>query len=67
VVNQTLARLYRTGEIVEVYDRWFGKLGKPSPLLVTMYALNGLPSNAPPHSERLQRFTAEAIALPQDD
>jgi len=43
VVNQTLARLYRTGEIVEVYDRWFGKLGKPSPLLVTMYALNGLP------------------------
>jgi ABC-type amino acid transport substrate-binding protein len=43
VVNQTLARLYRSGEIVEVYDRWFGKLGKPSPLLVTMYALNGLP------------------------
>jgi ABC-type amino acid transport substrate-binding protein len=43
VVNQTLARLYRTGEIIQVYDRWFGKLGKPSPLLVTMFALNGLP------------------------
>jgi len=42
-VNQTLARLYRTGEVMEVYDHWFGKLGKPSQLLVTMFALNGLP------------------------
>jgi ABC-type amino acid transport substrate-binding protein len=42
-VNQVLAQLYRTAAVVEIYDRWFGKLGRPSPLLVAMYALNGLP------------------------
>ena len=42
-VNQVLARLYRTGQIVAIYDRWFGKLGKPSPLLTAMFAINGLP------------------------
>jgi ABC-type amino acid transport substrate-binding protein len=29
-VNTMLARLYRSGQIVQIYDRWFGKLGKPS-------------------------------------
>jgi hypothetical protein len=29
--------------VLEIYDRWFKKLGKPFPLLVTMYGLNGLP------------------------
>lgn len=43
VVNQTLARLYRTGQIGAIYDRWFGKLGKPSTLLSAMFAINGLP------------------------
>jgi glutamate/aspartate transport system substrate-binding protein len=42
-VNQVLAQLYRTAAVIEIYDRWFGKLGKPSGLLVAMYALNGLP------------------------
>ena len=42
-VNQVLARLYRTGQIVATYDRWFGKLGKPSPLLTAMFAINGIP------------------------
>jgi ABC-type amino acid transport substrate-binding protein len=42
-VNQTLARLFRTKQIIEVYDRWFGKLGKPTPITVAMYVLNGLP------------------------
>jgi ABC-type amino acid transport substrate-binding protein len=42
-VNQVLAQLYRTAGVIEIYDRWFGKLGKPSGLLVAMYALNGLP------------------------
>ena len=42
-VNQTLARLFRTKQIIEVYDRWFGKLGKPTPMTVAMYVLNGLP------------------------
>jgi len=43
VVNQTLARLYRTGQIGAIYDRWFAKLGKPSTLLSAMFAINGLP------------------------
>jgi ABC-type amino acid transport substrate-binding protein len=43
VVNQTLARLYRTGQIGPIYDRWFGKLGKPSTLLSALFAINGLP------------------------
>jgi len=42
-VNQVLAQLYRTSAVIEIYDRWFGKIGKPSGLLVAMYALNGLP------------------------
>jgi hypothetical protein len=29
--------------VIEIYDRWFGKLAKPSPLLIAMFALNGLP------------------------
>jgi ABC-type amino acid transport substrate-binding protein len=39
-VNQALARVYRTGQIGAIYDRW---LGKPSPLLSAMFAINGLP------------------------
>jgi ABC-type amino acid transport substrate-binding protein len=42
-VNQVLAKLYRTAAVIEIYDRWFGKLGKPGGLLVAMFALNGLP------------------------
>ena len=42
-VNQVLARLYRTGQIVDIYDRWFGKLGKPTKLLAAMFAINGIP------------------------
>ena len=42
-VNTVLARLYRTGQILPIYDRWFGKLGKPSQFVVAMYLLNGLP------------------------
>lgn len=42
-VNRALAGLYRSGGIVEIYDRWFGALGKPSPALQAMYLLNGLP------------------------
>jgi ABC-type amino acid transport substrate-binding protein len=42
-VNTVLARLYRTGQIMQIYDRWFGKLGKPSQFISTMYLLNGLP------------------------
>jgi ABC-type amino acid transport substrate-binding protein len=42
-VDEVLARLYRTGQILDTYDRWFGKLGKPSPAIFAVYNLNGLP------------------------
>lgn len=42
-VNRTLATLYRSGDVAQIYDRWFGKLGKPSEALQMMYLLNGLP------------------------
>ena len=42
-VNTVIARLYRTSQIGPIYDRWFGKLGKPSQYITMMYLLNGLP------------------------
>lgn len=42
-VNTVLARLYRSGQIVQIYDRWFGKLGKPSEFIAMMFLLNALP------------------------
>jgi glutamate/aspartate transport system substrate-binding protein len=41
-VNRVLASLYRSGEVKEIYNRWFGKLGSPPPLLDSLYELNGL-------------------------
>lgn len=41
--NRVLARLYRTGEVAEVYRKWFGPLGDPPAVLVLMYVLNALP------------------------
>jgi glutamate/aspartate transport system substrate-binding protein len=44
IVDRALAQLYRTGQIAQVYDKWFGQWGgRPSRLLLAMYALNGLP------------------------
>ena len=42
-VNRALAGLYRSGKVIQIYDRWFGALGKPSQALQAMYLLNGLP------------------------
>lgn len=42
-VNRVLATLYRTGEVAEIYKKWFGPLGDPSPGLLFMYRLQGLP------------------------
>ena len=41
-VNQVLARLYRTGAVKQIYDRWFSNVGPPPPLLDSLYDLNGL-------------------------
>ena len=42
-VDEVLARLYRSGEIMEVYERSFGTLGNPPAAIVAVYNLNGLP------------------------
>ena len=42
-VNRVLSSLYRSREVMQVYGRWFGKLGDPSSLLIAMYALHALP------------------------
>ena len=42
-VNRTLARLCRSGQLLEIYRRWFGQWGDPSPLTLGMYAVEGLP------------------------
>jgi len=41
-VNRTLARLYRSGEIKKVYDRWLGASGPPSALLSSTYLIQSL-------------------------
>jgi glutamate/aspartate transport system substrate-binding protein len=41
-VNRTLARLYRTGEIGRIYDRWLGRIGPPSVLLSATYFIQSL-------------------------
>jgi len=41
-VNRGLARLYRTGEVQQVYDRWLGALGPPSMLLSATYLIQSL-------------------------
>ena len=44
VANRALAQIYRTGQIEQLYNRWFGRVGiKPSPVLTAMYALQSLP------------------------
>lgn len=43
-VNTALARTYRSGEIAQIYQKWFGAWGaRPSRLLLAMFALNSLP------------------------
>ena len=42
-VNRALARIYTTDAIGEIFNRWFGKFGAPSDLLLAMYYLNALP------------------------
>lgn len=41
-VNRELAKLYRTGDVDEIFYRWFGQLGNPGVLLRAMFYMNGL-------------------------
>jgi ABC-type amino acid transport substrate-binding protein len=41
--NRSLARLYRSGDIVEIYRQWLGALGAPGALELATWAIEGLP------------------------
>jgi ABC-type amino acid transport substrate-binding protein len=41
-VNRVLARLYRSGEIGSIYNRWLGSLGPPSLMLSATYFVQSL-------------------------
>ena len=42
-VNRALAELYRSREIVPLYEKWFGSMTTAGPLIGAMYLMNGLP------------------------
>jgi ABC-type amino acid transport substrate-binding protein len=42
-VNTGLAKIYGSGEINEIFARWFGALGKPSPVVESIYLLGAIP------------------------
>ena len=42
-VNAALAQIYKSRELLEIYSRWMGGLGPPSPALEVIYALGRLP------------------------
>jgi glutamate/aspartate transport system substrate-binding protein len=42
-VNRALASLYRSGEIVPIYEKWFGPFAQSSPLVQAVYLLQSLP------------------------
>lgn len=44
VANRALAQLYRSGQHIEMYNKWIGRIGiRPSPILAAMYQLNTIP------------------------
>lgn len=42
-VDAGLAQIYKSSALPELYNRWFGALGRPSPVLEVMFALGRLP------------------------
>jgi ABC-type amino acid transport substrate-binding protein len=44
-VNRTLSALYRSGKIVEIYERWFGSFNEVSPLIRSLYVLHSWPDS----------------------
>jgi glutamate/aspartate transport system substrate-binding protein len=42
-VNKALTQIYVSGEIEEIFLKWFGKFGRPSGLLAAMFVLNSVP------------------------
>jgi len=44
-VDRTLSALYRSGTIVEIYERWFGSFNEVSPLVRALYLLHSWPDS----------------------
>ena len=42
-VNRALTGIYISPDIDTIYNRWFGRLGRPSGVLASMYLLNAVP------------------------
>jgi ABC-type amino acid transport substrate-binding protein len=42
-VNRTLSHLYRSGGLVQIYERWFGSFATASPLVKALYLLHSWP------------------------
>ncbi|MGH8617337.1 MAG: amino acid ABC transporter substrate-binding protein [Burkholderiales bacterium] len=42
-VNTGLSQIYGTGEIGEIFGRWFGPFGPPSPIVQAIYILGSIP------------------------
>lgn len=42
-VNTALAGIYREGEIVSIFNKWFGKVGEPTTLMRAMFLFGTLP------------------------
>jgi glutamate/aspartate transport system substrate-binding protein len=42
-VNAGLAQIYRTGAIVEIFNRWFGAIGKPGIMLEACFIFGAIP------------------------
>ncbi len=42
-VNRALAALYRSGDIVPIFEKWFGSMTTAGQLIGAMYLINGLP------------------------
>lgn len=43
VANRTLARIYRTEQIQQIFQKWFGKLGRPTGALLAVYLIHATP------------------------
>jgi len=42
-VNSALSRIYESGEIQRIHERWFGQFGKPGDILNAMYIMGIIP------------------------
>jgi ABC-type amino acid transport substrate-binding protein len=42
-VNRALATMYRSREVVPIFEKWFGSMSTAGPLIAAMYLINGLP------------------------